>query len=360
MLADYPRPPPRLRLLRMVERRWQRRAGFWSDFGCLAQLNGRVPRCAPNRLPSSSSYCSHPIWSLVGASAHCYSFGLQSQVVWQQRDGTLHCGEFVDEATFEHVERCASTHSLTPRCRAPAPPAMPAPTASLTTWQADGAGDPLIQGASTGVPVTSITLVAVGFVSLWPRPSGLDNPALLAASASFPVSFFSLEPPPCPRPCTHSGLTLGSSGLAGTSEHLEHRADGGGPTPTCTAATAVTVAAISGLSAARRAVSSEVRRTCEKSNPHAHLASGAAVAARRWRRTGCRAGPAPRTRRPRLTRTARITHVGVVAGAAPPPCAAGTAHERPRSSVGGRWRRHWPPAGRRSRRRGHGRACGVR
>ena len=93
---------------------------------------------------------------------------------------------------------------------------------------------PLIEGASTGVPVTSITLVAVGFVSPWPRPSGLDNPALPAASASFPVRLFSLEPPPCPCPHTHSGLTLGSSGLTGTSEHLEHRADGGGPTPTAT------------------------------------------------------------------------------------------------------------------------------
>ena len=84
------------------------------------------------------------------------------------------------------------------------------------------------------MPVTSITLVAVGFISPWPRPSGLDNPALLAASATFTVRFFSLEPPPCPRPCTHSGLTLDSSGLTGTSEHLEHRADGGGPTPTAT------------------------------------------------------------------------------------------------------------------------------
>ena len=254
------------------------------------------PDAPPTVCPASVALAAIQYGRLSGHQLiEHYAFGLQSQVVWRQRDAALHWTEFVDEATFEHVERCASTHSLTPRCRAPAPPAMPAPTASLTTWQADGAGDPLIQGASTGVPVTSITLVAVGFVSLWPRPSGLDNPALLAASASFPVSFFSLEPPPCPRPCTHSGLTLGSSGLAGTSEHLEHRADGGGPTPTCTAATAVTVAAISGLSAARRAVSSEVRRTCEKSNPHAHLASGADVAARRWRRTGCRAGPAPRT-----------------------------------------------------------------
>ena len=126
---------------------------------------------------------------------------------------------------------------------------------------------PLIQGGSTGVPVTSITLVAVGFISPWPRPSGLDNPALLAASATFTVRFFGLEPLPCPCLRTHSGLTLGSSGLTGTSEHLEHRADGGGPTPTVTAVTAVTVAAISGLSAARRAASSEVRRTCEKSEP---------------------------------------------------------------------------------------------
>jgi hypothetical protein len=159
------------------------------------------------------------------------------------------------------------------------------------------------------VPVTSITLVAVGFVSPWPRPSGLDNPALPAASASFPVRLFSLEPPPCPCPHTHSGLTLGSSGLTGTSEHLEHRADGGGPTPTATAATAataVTVAAISGLSAARRAASSEVRRTCEKSNPRVRWASGAAVAARCWRCTGRRAGPAPCTRRPRLTRTRSV------------------------------------------------------
>ena len=158
MLAENPRPPPRLRLLRMVERRWQRRAGFRSGFDCLAQLNGRVPRCAPNRLPSFSSSCGHPIWSLVGASAHCYPFGLQSQVVWRQRDGTLHCGEFVDEATFEHVERCASTHSLTPRCRAPAPPAMPAPTASLTTWQADGAGGRSFKGPA---------LVCLSPVSHW-------------------------------------------------------------------------------------------------------------------------------------------------------------------------------------------------
>jgi hypothetical protein len=153
------------------------------------------------------------------------------------------------------------------------------------------------------VPVTSITLVAVGFISPWPRPSGLDNPALLAASATFTVRFFSLEPPPCPRPCTHSGLTLDSSGLTGTSEHLEHRADSGGPTPTVTAVTAVTVAAISGLSAARRAASSEVAARA-KNRTHARAsASGAAVAARRWRCTGRRAGPAPRTRCPRLTCT---------------------------------------------------------
>ena len=61
-----------------------------------------------------------------------------------------------------------------------------------------------------------------------------------------------------------------------------------------------------------------------------------------------------------LPAPARITRAGVVACAAPPPRAAGTAHERPQASVGGRWRRRRPPAGRRSRRRGYGRAGRVR
>ena len=64
-------------------------------------------------------------------------------------------------------------------------------------------------GPSTGVHVTSITLVAVGFVSPWTRPSGLVNQTVLTASASFPVRFQSLEPrlPACA--CTRADTVNG-------------------------------------------------------------------------------------------------------------------------------------------------------
>ena len=71
------------------------------------------------------------------------------------------------------------------------------------------------------MPVTSITLVAVGFISPWPRPSGLDNPALLAASATFTVRFFSLEPPPCPCLLNLPAYSLrADSGLLRPHRHL--------------------------------------------------------------------------------------------------------------------------------------------
>ena len=128
---------------------------LFHGLGCLILSE---PRCAPNAAVRrvSSTAASPP--SDIGACKGWERMGLQTLTRLSACDAVLHCAEFVDESMCEHVERCASTHSLTPRCRAPAPPAMPAPTASLTTWQADGAGGRSFKGPA---------LVCLSPVSHW-------------------------------------------------------------------------------------------------------------------------------------------------------------------------------------------------